>query len=123
MTLFESYLIVKGLAAPHEVFGFFSAFSGMAIVFLCLGVFIRWPDKYAAEDDRVKHKCMLATLKQAAYIFAFVFPLFTLAPSSREVATIIGVSAVTSLDGASKLPQNLLDAANRVLEGFASEEK
>ncbi|WP_086931581.1 hypothetical protein [Agarilytica rhodophyticola] len=97
---------------------------GMVVV-ICIGLFGLMFFCFAYLDgDRVaegfeKNKKLI---KSYAYIFAVTLTLHTVSLDKKQIYEVFVIHQITNIKNADKLPENLVNAANKFLEEYSQEE-
>lgn len=123
MSLFELWLItaIPSFASTVSVM----CGIGIFVVVAVIGVKALAADVSWGQEKKEKSESLSAFIKKAIprgiAPMAIAIALMSLVPSERQIYTIIGGYVATNAEGVSKLPDNLVGAANKFLEQYAAD--
>jgi hypothetical protein len=116
MSIFKLWLVLTVLPNLSTFLFVMTCISGLAIAPIIAVYF----DKNTKENER---QCSVKTFKIWRIATPIIIMLTLMAPNKEQIMYIIGGYVTTNTAGIEKLPPNLVNAANKFLEGYTKENK
>lgn len=99
MTYFQSYLLTTLLPNIGSAIGFFSVITSLVFLIMVVGFMKNLDDAWREEEkDKIRSKWVKLPIKKTILAFVSLVMMNALLPDTKQVATIIGLSAVTGPD-------------------------